>query len=284
MSKIVVPIDTDDICLQTITLARTLLEEGEELHLLHVIRPIQSQAVIHYVGRQRLEQFQRESAEEGLKQTLEQVDKANIPYSLQIEFGDPAHVITEHAKKHDVVVMGTHRHGPISGFFLGSVSNSALKSLSCPVILVPNTKSEGDGKKILVALDGSKAAHRAAEQSALLAKKTGALCILLHVVTPPMIYSPLANGLEWVERSELLNIGETVIDQHEQLFLDYQIPYVKKVVIGNPAQMIKEVADQEKVGLIAMGHYGLNMIAETIMGSVPYKVIHQTNIPLLIVK
>lgn len=37
----------------------------------------------------------------------------------------------------DLVVMGTHKHGWLYNFFVGSVVNDVLKRMTCPVLLVP---------------------------------------------------------------------------------------------------------------------------------------------------
>lgn len=37
----------------------------------------------------------------------------------------------------DLVVMGSHKHGALYDFFVGSVTSDVLKRMTCPVLLVP---------------------------------------------------------------------------------------------------------------------------------------------------
>ncbi len=285
MNKLLVPIDADNVSAKAISFAKTLLEEGQTLSLLHVIRPLESPRVIHHVGRKAVEEILKESAVTALAQTLQSVEQDHIPHTLQYVFGEPSHVIAKYADDHDLVVMGTHGRGLITGFLLGSVSNAVLKKASCPVLLVPNGYEISEEiKTILVAVDGSETSRRAAQSAMHLARKTNARCILVHVVTPPVLYSPELADMIREDREELVRIGEELLWQYENQFMHDQIPCMKKVAIGNPAQIINEVAEDEKADVIALGYKGLNWMAEQIMGSVTYKLIHQAKIPLLIVK
>jgi nucleotide-binding universal stress UspA family protein len=285
MNKLLVPIDSDNVSAQAISFAKTLLEEGQALSLLHVIRPLASSRVIHYVGRKVVEEILKEDAVAALTQTLQSVEQDLIPHTLEYEFGEPSQVIAKYTDEHDLVIMGTHKRGPITGFLLGSVSNAVLKKASCPVLLVPNgyEKSE-EINTILVAVDGSETSHRAAQISMHLARKTNARCILVHVVTPPVPYSPEFADMVRKDREELVRTGEELLLEYENQFMHDQFPYMKKVAIGHPAQIINAVAEDEKADVIVLGYKGLNWMAEQIMGSVTYKLIHQSKIPLLIVK
>ncbi|HEY0258897.1 MAG TPA: universal stress protein [Lacisediminihabitans sp.] len=51
--------------------------------------------------------------------------------------GDTSSVMAEEASKASLVVVGTHRRGPLSGFLLGSIGHDLLMELPCPIAVVP---------------------------------------------------------------------------------------------------------------------------------------------------
>ena len=57
-----------------------------------------------------------------------------------VEVGSPAAEIVRYANRHavDAIVLGSHGHGLIRRFVLGSVADRVLRQASCPVMLVPH--------------------------------------------------------------------------------------------------------------------------------------------------
>jgi nucleotide-binding universal stress UspA family protein len=53
--------------------------------------------------------------------------------------GPPVDLILEQAEtsRVDLVVLGSHRRGPLSHLFLGSVADGVLRRARCPVLIVP---------------------------------------------------------------------------------------------------------------------------------------------------
>lgn len=79
-----------------------------------------------------------EAGELALKATLEGMDVSDITLKKKLELGYPASVILEEITKEniDLVVMGSHGYGPISGSLLGSVSQRVVQKAACPVLIV----------------------------------------------------------------------------------------------------------------------------------------------------
>lgn len=283
--KLLLPIEADRASMRAISFARTFLKGTDTATLLHVIRPLHSPQINRFIGRQRVQEIQLEDAKASLAEKEALFKLTQSAWSIQYEFGDPASVISSFAKEHDLVVMGTNGHGPVSGFLLGSVSNATLKRLTTPVILVPNAELPVDSdsvSRILIPVDGSDAAHRTTKTAIELAQKIGAACTLLHVISPPSAYG--IDGFDREDHDELISIGEELLEAYEEHFQERQMPYTKKVLIGNPVEGILEEAERLHVGLIALGYQGVNVVAESVFGSVTFKMIHRTKTPLLIVK
>lgn len=79
-----------------------------------------------------------EAGELALKATLEGIDVGDVPLKKKVVQGYPATMILEEVEKEaiDLVVMGSHGYGPITGSVLGSVSQRVLQRAECPVLIV----------------------------------------------------------------------------------------------------------------------------------------------------
>lgn len=62
----------------------------------------------------------------------------NVPLKKKVVQGYPSTMILEEVEKEaiDLVVMGSHGYGPITGSVLGSVSQRVLKRVECPILIV----------------------------------------------------------------------------------------------------------------------------------------------------
>ncbi|MCO1602356.1 MULTISPECIES: universal stress protein [Desulfosporosinus] len=79
-----------------------------------------------------------ESGERALDATLEGIDVGDVVLKRKKVQGYPATMILEEVEKEgiDLVVMGSHGYGPITGSLLGSVSQHVLHRAECPVLIV----------------------------------------------------------------------------------------------------------------------------------------------------
>ena len=52
--------------------------------------------------------------------------------------GQPFDEINRYAKQHDIdlILMGTHGHGPVSEMLIGSVADKVVRTAPCPVLVV----------------------------------------------------------------------------------------------------------------------------------------------------
>jgi len=79
-----------------------------------------------------------EAGELALEATLEGIEVGDVPLKKKKLEGYPASIILEEIEKEniDLVVMGSHGYGPISGSMLGSVSQRVLQKAKSPVLIV----------------------------------------------------------------------------------------------------------------------------------------------------
>ena len=170
-------------------------------------------------------------------------------------------------------------------------------------------------KKILVTVDGSANARRAAETAAKLAASIGAHLRILHVApaylslndveSSPFI-GDLPNdvreemkkmhdtvaGLEFsafgpvpAPQSAIDFIGNTILEQAEGNAQGHGCTDLSTALAyGNAADRIIEEAEAAKADLIVMGSRGLGEVGGLVMGSVSHKVIQHATCPCLTVK
>lgn len=144
-------------------------------------------------------------------------------------------------------------------------------------------------KKILVALDGSKAANNALNFALGLADMTSAELELLTVVPPVFLPSyslyvlksdAIADCAKELETSfrGVLSKAEREAQNRKPTF-----KVSTKFEKGEPAEKIVETAERGNFDLIIMGSRGLGGRVST-LGSVSSRVVDKSNCPVLIVK
>jgi nucleotide-binding universal stress UspA family protein len=136
-------------------------------------------------------------------------------------------------------------------------------------------------KKILVALDHSKADSFLLPRVKELARLTGAEVLLLHVST--------GWAAQWQENLNLSDSQEIKEDREylEKVAADLRsesFPVTPCHASGEPARAILKTADTEHCDLIAMTTHGHRLISDLIHGTTITKVRHETNVPLFLVK
>lgn len=142
-------------------------------------------------------------------------------------------------------------------------------------------------RKILIPIDiEDKSSGKILEYVAGLIGSTKCEVIILHVVpfNPPYgIIDELASR-DAVERS----LGRVKLEAEKKVIKYLEDEQIKKenilayVVAGDPAEKILKVAEEEKVGLIVMGNK-CSGIGCRIFGSVAFKVIQESSIPVTII-
>jgi len=132
---------------------------------------------------------------------------------------------------------------------------------------------------ILAPTDFSYASEEALRWATSLARDAGAKLIIVHVEEPPMAYAgelPLAP--DEATRDELRrSLAQT-------LPTDSNVPYEHKLLVGEPASAIVDLAEREHADLIVMGSHGRKGITRLLMGSVAEAVVRKAKCPVLTVK
>jgi nucleotide-binding universal stress UspA family protein len=187
----------------------------------------------------------------------------------------------------DLIVMSTRARGALARSFLGSVGDRVMRDAAAPVLLVPqavtfNWPPAPRGLRIVLAIDGSAVAERAAAPAADLAKATGGEIILVHAVQPP-VYS-----LQEERASEIFELTPAAARAHEALvrlsedLASVGVRVTMEERIGLVADTILAVAQEHSAHLIAMATHGRSGPSRVVMGSEADAVLHRTRLPLVL--
>jgi len=135
-------------------------------------------------------------------------------------------------------------------------------------------------RKVLVPTDFSEAGRHALALATSLARDGGGSLVIIHVEEPPMAYGggELYSGVQEPDREELRKALAAVVPP------DPSVPCVHKLLVGDPAEAIVQVADSDGVDLIVMGTHGRTGLSRLLMGSVAEAVVRRARCPVLTVK
>lgn len=145
--------------------------------------------------------------------------------------------------------------------------------------------------RILVATDGSEHAYRAAEFAAGLAAKIPDAEITVLSVLDPALVSQAAVSPAGMPVTIPLTLSADMERAMEEVLRDAQMKLLvagrtvtTRLVRGKPAQVIREIAENEGFHLIVMGSSGHGRIADIFLGSVSDEVVHRARVPVTIVR
>ena len=136
-------------------------------------------------------------------------------------------------------------------------------------------------KKILVALENSKADASLLPHISELATLAGSELLLVHVADGWAAWN--AEQLSLAE-SEEIKMDRAYLAETADALRTKGLRVETELVMGNPPQQILKTAEKQHCDLIAMTSHGYKLIGDMFRGSTISKVWHNTKIPLLVVR
>jgi nucleotide-binding universal stress UspA family protein len=148
--------------------------------------------------------------------------------------------------------------------------------------------------KVVLAIDGSEEASRAAEAAVELCEKTGSELHVVHVgedfyltaVTDLDMVAPTWVAQEYPE-------SEANFEQIARKVLDAEVEKVEAaggtiaqayLRMGAADAEIVDLAEEIEAGLVVLGSRGLGGVKRALMGSVSYSVVRHAHCPVLVVR
>jgi len=139
--------------------------------------------------------------------------------------------------------------------------------------------------KLLLPVDGSPSSRRAAELVVRMVRgQPAARVLLLNVQSPVMAWeiSPYVTA-EMVHQIHE-KAGREAMKDARAVLESAGVPCEEHLLVGEPGEIIANVAAQEGVEGIVMGTRGMGPIKSLVLGSVATKVIHLVEVPVTLVK
>lgn len=137
-------------------------------------------------------------------------------------------------------------------------------------------------QRILVPLDGSARAEEVLPLAARLARTSGASLFLLRVIPPPM--DTLTYPVGPIVLPELQTEIEEALMQIASSELLRGICVRMKVLVGNPATLLMQLAQVQRMDLIVMRSHGATGFTRFVLGSVARQVARQSLVPVLVIR
>ncbi len=140
---------------------------------------------------------------------------------------------------------------------------------------------------VLIAFDGSENAMRVIDEILETMEKSKLHVHLLNVREPVQMREVVINDkLSDIKaiKQEREAAGLVVLEPAKTRLEAAGVRFDAHALVGNPAEVIASFARDYHCNLIAMGTRGMGTIKNLLLGSVASKVIHLTELPLLLVK
>jgi nucleotide-binding universal stress UspA family protein len=146
-------------------------------------------------------------------------------------------------------------------------------------------------KKVLVAVDGSKNSLRALSFAMDLAKKYASPVLIVNVLQLPVVYTSPDDQLVYSTSraafiKDLRRIHEETLAKalDEANRLKPGLKVATKLKEGEPAAQIVDAANKGGFDVIVVGHRGLSLLSEVLLGGVSERVAHLAKCAVVIIK
>ncbi len=138
--------------------------------------------------------------------------------------------------------------------------------------------------RILVGVDGSEPAQRAARRAFSLASRLGDSVTLVHVLPPPPIFSEPAVVLNIADlERRLYESGKSALEKIEAEGRAAGVQVESKLLSGPAPEMIAEAAQAGDVDFVVVGSRGRTLVGSILLGGTAHRLVHVCKKPVLIV-
>jgi nucleotide-binding universal stress UspA family protein len=300
-SSILVPLDGSPFSEHALPLAMSLARRAEApLRLVQVHVPLllmSNEAVIIYDDD--LEQKIRARKQSYLEEVTRRVaTSSTVSVTSQLAEGAAAETLNEVIQSAgvDLAVMTTHGRGPLSRFWLGSVTDQLVRRASIPVLLVPPETGDVDLRlkfslcHVLIPLDGSALAEGILGPAIAAGKLLDADYTLLRVIEPVFhmsndAFSSTLNVVDERRWQQERDDAQTYLNRIADRLHSQNLRVSTHVVTHHhPATAILEEARSQGNCLIAIQTHGRSGLARLLLGSVADKVIRAATSPVLVAR
>lgn len=137
-----------------------------------------------------------------------------------------------------------------------------------------------NAKKVLFPTDFSHTGDAALRLATSLVRQSGGQLIVVHVQEAPLAYGggEMYYGVPEPDTDEVLAMLHRVRPAEEAISVEHRL------VMGDPADAVVRVAEEEQVDLIVLGSHGRTGLSRLLMGSVAEAIVRKAHCPVLVYK
>jgi nucleotide-binding universal stress UspA family protein len=138
--------------------------------------------------------------------------------------------------------------------------------------------------RIIVGVDGSEPAQRAARRAFAMASRLGDSVTLVHVLPPPPIFSEPAVVLNIAElERRIYESGKAALEKVETEGRAAGVQVDSQLLSGPAAEVIAEAAKAEDVDFVIVGSRGRTLVGSILLGGTAHRLAHICKKPVMIV-
>ncbi len=257
---------------------------GAGLYLVNVLEPVPS-----LLSGEGTPAFWKDISEKGQKKVRETLQKMTAGLeslrSLEIMVGYPLTKILKSADRHgvDLILVSPREKDALEKFVVGSVAENLSREAKQAVCVLKGKPKAF--RRILVALDGSKASAEVLPLAGFLAKICKARITAVSFVPQPDINATAlifgtAGILQKMHRKALAHRKRWM----ESVLRGHRISAEVRVESGDPRRGLPRLADGLPADLIVMTTRGATGLKSILLGSVARKVLHRSSRSVLLLK
>lgn len=220
-------------------------------------------------------------------ETAQRATERGIDAVSKVVQGTPSTSIVEYCDQFDIdlIVMPTHGRRGLKRVLIGSVTERVINTAEVPVITVDPDRNRSLSypcQDLLVPIDGSHSAALALREGIAVAKATGAVLHLLHVVETgglvPDDRSALKDG-ELTERADTI-----LTDATERAKAESLAAVETEIEVGSPVRKIRSYIQESGIDLAVLGTQGETNVSRYVMGGVSAQFVRTSPIPVMWVR
>lgn len=205
---------------------------------------------------------------------------AKVPFRELLLEGDPREELlaAANAENADMIVVGArgtggHRHA----LHLGSTTHYLVHHTNVPLAAIPPASKAAWPATVVIGVDGSPGSLRAVEWLASFGTPLTSDVFAVNAQRP---------FAEWVPRTDASSWFQVALDDLQKWVTPLResgLGARTLLLEGDPADALTDVAISEEAGLLVVGSRGVGGITGLRLGSTALKVLHQAQIPVLMV-
>jgi nucleotide-binding universal stress UspA family protein len=236
---------------------------------------------LEFIGVSEIEKVLKGPRDKLLRMAQEVARAEGTEVMTNVQQGEPYETIVDVCDEEncDLIVMGRRGLRRLERMLMGSVTAKVIGHSGKDVLVVPRNATFALDN-ILLATDGSAHSEAALERALHYASFCGGRLTAVSVVDVyPEFYAEAPEIVENLEKKSV-----QIMDGVAKRAREAGVKAETRVLRGNSAEEIVDLAQEKRAGTIFMGSRGRSGLKKLVMGSVAEKVVGLASCPVLVAK